>query len=110
MGGPGRDILDGDDGSDTLFGGGGRDNLAGGLGADNLNGVDRGDSFNDQVGPDTVIGGLRPEARPAPVSADDDPASVDETPHFLSPPAFSESTEEIDDAFGGTLLPELLEL
>jgi Ca2+-binding RTX toxin-like protein len=109
-GGGGRDVLDGDDGPDTLIGGGGRDNLAGGLGDDNLNGVDRDDNFSDQIGRDLLIGGPRPAARPAPVSADDDPASADETPHFLSPPAFSESSEEIDEAFGGPLLPELLEL
>ena len=110
LGGPGKDVLDGDDGPDTLIGGGGRDDLVGGLGADNLNGVARDDSFNQQVGPDTLIGGPRPAARPAPVSANDDPASADEPPHFLSPPASSESSEEIDEAFGGLLLPELLEL
>jgi Ca2+-binding RTX toxin-like protein len=108
-GGGGRDILDGDDGPDTLIGGGGRDNLAGGLGDDTLNGVSRDDNFNDVVGRDTLIGGIRPAARPVPVSVDDGPESK-ETPQFLSPPAFSESVEEIDEAFGGPLLPELLEL
>jgi cyclophilin family peptidyl-prolyl cis-trans isomerase len=109
-GGGGRDVLDGDDGPDTLVGGAGRDNLAGGLGTDNLNGTDRDDNFNQQVGPDILIGGLRPAARPAPVSGKDDPANEQDTPHFLSPPAFGESTEEIDEAFGQLPLPELMEL
>jgi Ca2+-binding RTX toxin-like protein len=109
-GGGGRDVLDGDDGPDTLVGGGGRDNLAGGLGVDNLNGVDRDDNFNDQIGRDTLIGGIRPAARPAPVVVEDNPESEEEPPLFESPPAYSEGTEEIDEAFGELLLPELLEL
>lgn len=109
-GGGGLDVLDGDDGPDTLVGGAGRDNLAGGLGDDNLNGTDRDDNFGGQVGADMLFGGLRPEARPAPVSGNDNPANEDETPHFLSPPAYRESTEEIDEAFEASLLPKLLEL
>jgi hypothetical protein len=111
MGGPGRDVLDGDDGSDTLLGGGGRDNLAGGLGADNLNGSTRDDTFNQKVGPDTLIGGMRPSARPAPVTLlATSSNSKNEPPRSRTLIASVKAPEEIDDAFGDSLLPQLLEM
>jgi Ca2+-binding RTX toxin-like protein len=111
MGGASRDVLDGDDGSDTLLGGGGRDNLAGGLGADNLNGSTRDDTFNQKVGPDTLIGGQRPSARPAPVTLlATSSNSKNEPPRSPTLIASAKAPEDIDDAFGDSLLPKLLEL
>jgi Ca2+-binding RTX toxin-like protein len=110
LGGSGRDSIDGVDGADTLYGGGGADNLAGGIGNDSLNGLPRDDSFNDVVGRDTIIGGNRPEGRPAPVSVLGQPAIEAEVPLFQSPRLYSEETEEIDQVFLDPLLPELLEL
>ena len=118
----GRDFLDGDDGEDTLLGGPGADNIAGGLGNDTLNGVFRNDAFNQQVGPDLLFGGQRPAPRPAPaIPIEPDPEP--EPPQFLSPPVLidgealddlnsveEQTAENIDVAFTGSLLPELLAL
>lgn len=106
-GGGGRDTVTGGNGSDFLLGGAGRDNIAGGLGNDILNGDFRDDSFNQIVGRDTLIGGNRPEGRPGPVSPNREPEYEEKMPLFQSPPA---NTEEIDEAFGESILPELLEL
>lgn len=107
FGGGGRDSIDGDDGADTLFGGSGPDNIAGGLGVDQLNGVVRDDTFNLVVGRDTLIGGQRPAGRPAPASPEREPVEEGKLPVFQSLPAY---TEEIDEAFGESILPELIEL
>jgi Ca2+-binding RTX toxin-like protein len=108
FGGRGRDSIDGDDGADTLFGGSGPDNIAGGLGVDQLNGVVRDDTFNQKVGPDTLIGGMRPSARPAPVYSA--PENAETSSPSLNPARRRRKMEEIDDAFGDSLLPKLLEL
>jgi len=126
FGGAGRDIIDGDDGADTLFGGGGRDDIAGGLGVDQLNGDVRDDTFSQQVGQDTLIGGQRPAARRAqfrhaevPIllfeptthsSAEDSmmPIEILDTSGISS--ESDNTTTQIDSAFSGLLLEELLRL
>lgn len=107
IGGGGPDLLDGDADDDTLFGGGGQDDIAGGLGVDRLNGIDRDDTFSQVVGRDTLIGGSRPAARPANVSVTTAPLTQTDRPQFQNAPEF---TDEIDEAFLDSLIPELLEL
>ena len=77
-----------------------------GWGQTRLNGVDRDDSFNQQVGPDLLIGGIRPAERGVLQRSA-------EQPDFQLPPASqssSENSDVIDEAFADVLLPELLEL
>jgi len=107
-----------------LIGGGGPDTLAGGNGSDTLNGTFRNDDFEDVVGRDTLIGGnrpaardvvLRPAAEPLFQAPPTDSASgndSDELSSFGSSSGLvqSDSTSEIDAAFAGVLLPELLAL
>jgi Ca2+-binding RTX toxin-like protein len=107
-GGAGHDLLDGDDGADTLIGGSGQDSLAGGPGADILNGIAVDDSFNATVKRDSLIGGMRPQARSAPVSRVKRATSKLTTPDFLTPSAVAITTENIDNAFFDSLLPQLL--
>ena len=71
---------------------------------DSLNGTTRDDAFSQQVGPDNLIGGIRPEARPAPI------AGKPETPQFRIPQLEVKSGDEIDEAFLQSLLPALLDL
>lgn len=110
MGEGGPDHINGVSGADTLYGGNGRDNLAGGLGTDRLNGSVYDDSFNQLVRRDTLIGGSRPAARLAAVNADEEPYSETESPQFQRPAVMPEENDEIDGAFSGSLIPQLLEL
>ena len=112
IGGSGQDSLEGNGGADSLRGGGGRDTLIGNLGADNLNGLDVDDSFSQQVGPDMLIGGNPPAARPAPLIAEVTP--LPGTPLLLPSPSVRKQTAEttgitsLDESFSSSLLTELL--
>ncbi|MDA1166204.1 MAG: calcium-binding protein, partial [Planctomycetota bacterium] len=112
QGGSGCDQLDGVDGEDTLVGGGGRNSLAGGTGTDVLNGNVVDNAFQGTVQRDELIGGTRPQERPAPVEYRPDTAEAAkvQVAHPLDSSPSATESDEIDEAFSGSLLPELLTL